>query len=66
MDKSKDTNSKKTKTQLIVGWVAVTVSLFLACLWALWGILENYHEGWYSTSLREDQLPGLAPSPLVG
>lgn len=23
----------------------------MACLWAAWGILENFHEGWYARSL---------------
>lgn len=34
-----------------VGWIAVGVSTLLACLWAAWGIIENFHEGWYSRSL---------------
>jgi hypothetical protein len=31
----------------IVGWIAVTISTGLAALWAFWGSIENFHEGWY-------------------
>jgi hypothetical protein len=34
----------------IVGWVAVTVSTAVTCFWALWGIAENFHEGWHFES----------------
>lgn len=23
----------------------------LSCFWAFWGIIENFHQGWYSTSV---------------
>jgi len=35
----------------ILGWAAVAVSTALACLWAWWGSNENFHEGWYYTSI---------------
>ena len=35
----------------IAGWIAVVLSTVFTCLWALWGILENFHEGWYYESL---------------
>lgn len=35
----------------ILGWAAVGVSLVIACVWAYWGIIENFHEGWYAKSL---------------
>jgi hypothetical protein len=35
----------------ILGWVAVSISTVLACFWALWGINENFHEGWYFDSI---------------
>ena len=34
-----------------MGWVAVGVSTVIACFWAFWGIVENFHEGWYFESL---------------
>jgi hypothetical protein len=40
----------------LVGWIAVGTSVAIACFWAFWGIVENYHEGWYYGSL----LPNLA------
>jgi hypothetical protein len=30
-----------------VGWFAVGLSTAISCFWALWGIIENFHEGWY-------------------
>ena len=35
----------------IVGWMAVGLSTTIACFWAFWGIVENFHEGWYYGSL---------------
>ena len=34
-----------------MGWVAVGVSGLVTCFWAFWGIIENFHEGWYFESL---------------
>src|SRR5262249_463711 len=35
----------------ILGWFAVGLSTLAACFWAFWGIIENFHEGWYHSSL---------------
>lgn len=35
----------------IWGWIAVTLSTIITSFWAFWGIIENFHEGWYSESL---------------
>ena len=35
----------------IMGWIAVGISTLITSIWALWGILENFHEGWYFESL---------------
>jgi hypothetical protein len=35
----------------MLGWAAVAVSTLLASLWAFWGAIENFHEGWYHRSL---------------
>jgi hypothetical protein len=35
----------------IIGWTGVALSIAIACFWALWGIIENFHEGWYYESL---------------
>ena len=34
----------------IVGWIAVGISTAITCFWAFWGIIENFHEGWYYES----------------
>ena len=31
----------------IAGWIAVGLSTLITCFWAYWGIIENFHEGWY-------------------
>jgi hypothetical protein len=33
-----------------MGWIAVGFSTLITCFWAFWGIIENFHEGWYYTS----------------
>ena len=38
------------RRQRILGWLAVGLSTALACFWALWGIIENFHEGWFYES----------------
>jgi hypothetical protein len=40
----------------ILGWLAVSFSLVISCLWAYWGIGENFHEGWHAPSLKENLL----------
>ncbi len=35
----------------VAGWIAVGISTLVTCLWAFWGIVENFHEGWYYESL---------------
>ena len=37
--------------RMILGWIAVVISTLMACFWAFWGIIENFHEGWYHHSL---------------
>lgn len=38
------------KKRQIAGWIAVGVSTIITCIWAFWGIIENFHEGWYHES----------------
>jgi len=33
------------------GWSAVSFSTLIAGFWGFWGSIENFHEGWYFTSL---------------
>jgi hypothetical protein len=34
----------------LAGWIAVGISTVITCIWAFWGIIENFHEGWYYES----------------
>ena len=34
-----------------MGWCAVGLSTLGSCYWAVWGTLENFHEGWYYPTL---------------
>jgi hypothetical protein len=42
------------KRRLILGWLGVAFTLIISSLWAYWGAFENFHEGWYSASFREN------------
>ena len=37
----------RSRARLIAGWVAVGISTLFSCLWAFWGSIENFHEGWF-------------------
>ncbi|MGD8793657.1 MAG: DUF1566 domain-containing protein [Anaerolineae bacterium] len=41
---------KRFDKRQIVGWIAVLLSTVITCFWAFWGIIENFHEGWYYAS----------------
>jgi len=45
------TTPSPTRTSLILGWIAVVLSTAITCFWAFWGIIENFHEGWYFESI---------------
>jgi len=38
----------------IIGWIAVIITIVFSSLWAYWGSIENFHEGWYSRSVWEN------------
>ena len=38
---------RRRRVQAIAGWTAVAVSTMLASVWAFWGAIENFHEGWF-------------------
>jgi hypothetical protein len=42
---------KQYNKRQIAGWIAVSFSTIITCIWAFWGIVENFHEGWYHESL---------------
>jgi hypothetical protein len=48
------TGSPVPRWRLVLGWLAVALSTFITCFWALWGIIENFHEGWYYESLLKN------------
>lgn len=39
------------RIRTIVGWAGVLLNSVFACVWSFWGIIENFHEGWYYDSL---------------
>ena len=41
---------KRFNKRQIAGWFAVSLSIAVTCFWAFWGIIENFHEGWYFAS----------------
>jgi hypothetical protein len=42
---------KRSDRRQTIGWIAVGSSTVITCVWAFWGIIENFHEGWYYESL---------------
>lgn len=44
---------KKDKKS-IIGWIGVSITTIFSSVWAYWGAIENFHEGWYSTSIWEN------------
>jgi hypothetical protein len=34
--------------RIIMGWLGVAVTVIFTNVWTYWGIIENFHEGWYS------------------
>ena len=45
-----------TRRNKLLGWFAVGITILMSSIWAFWGIVENFHEGWYSTSIWENLL----------
>jgi hypothetical protein len=41
---------KQLDKRQVAGWIAVGISTVIICFWAFWGIIENFHEGWYYES----------------
>lgn len=56
-------NRRKT----IIGYITLSVALCAICFWAYWGIIETFHEGWYSETLYENALNMLGQylSPMM-
>lgn len=44
----------KEKRRNIVGWIGVAITTIFSSIWAYWGSIENFHEGWYSVSIWEN------------
>ena len=44
----------KEKRRNIVGWTGVAITTIFSSIWAYWGSIENFHEGWYSVSIWEN------------
>jgi hypothetical protein len=44
----------------VCGWIALAISTVIAGLWAFWGTLECFHEGWWAATLGGRLLQALA------
>jgi len=40
-----------TRGQLICGWIATGICIAVGVLWAIWGTIEAFHEGWWHPTL---------------
>ncbi len=45
---------KKKNGRHIIGWLGVGITIAFSGMWAYWGIMENFHEGWYAESIWEN------------
>ncbi len=43
-----------SKARQAIGWIGVGITVVLTGVWSFWGIIENFHEGWYAQSLWEN------------
>ena len=43
--------AKHLNKRQVMGWIAVILSNLVTSIWAFWGIIENFHEGWYYETL---------------
>lgn len=43
--------AKRIEKRSFLGWTGVALSTSITSFWAFWGIIENFHEGWYQQSL---------------
>jgi hypothetical protein len=37
----------------VAGWIAVGFSTIITCIWAFWGIIENFHESWWLVGIDD-------------
>lgn len=49
-------NQRIKRPSLFMGWIAVALVTLIASLWAYWGGIENFHEGWYYESFWDNVL----------
>jgi hypothetical protein len=45
---------RPSRRQVVIGWLAVVGTILIAGFWAFWGIIENFHEGWYHHHLGKN------------
>lgn len=51
-----------------INWFTFIINALLTCIWAYWGIIENFHEGWYYESIVRNlglMLMQYLPFPLL-
>ncbi len=60
-------DASPARWRLLLGWTAVTLNLATACLWAYWGAIEAFHEGWWHSTWLSNvgwSTPYLAPAVI--
>jgi len=51
---SEPEKKQNNKARQTIGWIGVAVTVVFTGVWSFWGIVENFHEGWYSVSVWEN------------
>lgn len=52
--------ARSLRRRVIIGWIAVGVTVAIAGIWGFWGAIENFHEGWRWPGLARNLLGLLA------
>ncbi len=53
-DRDPGSGPPPARWRCVTGYAVVVLGTALACFWGYWGILENFHEGWYHESAWEN------------
>ena len=51
VERKRNENKSTSLASSVVGWLTVIFSIAISSFWAFWGIIENFHEGWYGATV---------------
>lgn len=54
VNRKQNEDQSTSTTNRLVGWLTVIFSIAISSFWAFWGVIENFHEGWYGETVSEN------------